>query len=398
MNLLRLTIILAGLAMVGPFATDTYLPSFNAIANTFVVSPELLPQTLSVYLIGFALMMLAYGTLSDSYGRKKMILFSLIVFIAASIGAALAPNFEVFLFFRFIQGTSAGAGSVIGRAIVRDMFDGPTAQSMLAKVSMIFAVAPAIAPVVGGYLHVHGGWRFTFVFMAVVSILLLWASFKYLPETLAEEKRIPLKFRPLVKNYKMALTTPAFVLNCLAIGLAFGGFSVYIAAASNFIIDILGMTETEFAWMFIPMVVGIFLGANVNSRLAHKADPIAMIKTGFLIMGLSAVINISYNYFASVPQVPWAVLPIFVFSFGLSLSMPGMTVVSLSFFPGMTGMASSLQSFMQMFVFALSVGVFAPFLFGSSLKLALGAGASIGLGFIFWYISYKLMKRKNVAS
>lgn len=396
MKLLKMTLVLAGLSMLGPFATDTYLPSFNAIANSFSVSPEVIPQSLSIYLLGFSFMMLFYGSLSDSYGRKKIILGSLVVFLMGSVGAFFANSYEMFLIFRLIQGMSAGAGSVIGRAIVRDMFDGPTAQSMLAKISMIFVVAPAIAPIVGGYLHVHGGWRMSFLFMAAVTGVLFLGSLKYLPESLAVEKRIPLKIKPLVKNYKMALTNPAFVFNCLAIGLAFGGFSVYIAAASNFIIDILGLTETEFAWMFIPMVCGIFLGANFNSRFAHRIDPVKMIKAGFLIMGLSAVLNISYNSIAEIPKVPWAVLPIFVFSFGLSLSTPGMTVISLSFFPGLNGMASSLQSFIQMLIFAISVGFYAPLLLGSGLSLALGAGLSILSGFICWFISYQLIKRKDV--
>ena len=145
-----LTWILAGLAMVGPLAIDTYLPSFPAIVQDFNASPLLVQQTLSFFLFTFAFMMLFYGTLSDSFGRRPVILVSLVLYVIASVGAALAPSLGWLLAWRVLQGLSAGAGSVIGRAIVQDRYSGAAAQKILSHIMMVFALAPAIAPVLGG--------------------------------------------------------------------------------------------------------------------------------------------------------------------------------------------------------------------------------------------------------
>jgi DHA1 family bicyclomycin/chloramphenicol resistance-like MFS transporter len=166
-----LTLVLATLAMLGPFATDTYLPSFVAIGQQFSVGPMLVQQTFSIYLFGYSLMTLFYGTLSDSFGRRPVILASLLIFIAGSIGATLAPSFTWLLVFRAMQGMSAGAGMVIGQAIVRDRLSGADAQKMIAQIMMVFGIAPAVAPVIGGLLQVTFGWRAVFAFMAAIALL-----------------------------------------------------------------------------------------------------------------------------------------------------------------------------------------------------------------------------------
>src|SRR5687767_15878421 len=148
-----LATLLAALAMIGPFAVDTYLPSFPAIQSDLTVSTVEVQQTLSLYLIAFAVMMLFHGTLSDSFGRRPVVLVNLAVFVLASVGCALAGSFEQLLIFRVLQGASAGAGIVIGRAIIRDSFEGHAAQRLMSLVTMIFGLAPAIAPVIGGWLQ-----------------------------------------------------------------------------------------------------------------------------------------------------------------------------------------------------------------------------------------------------
>ncbi|HEY1149771.1 MAG TPA: MFS transporter, partial [Pseudoduganella sp.] len=165
MKNLLLTLLLAGLTMVGPLAIDTYLPSFPAIAQTFNASPMAIQQTLSLFLFTFASMMLFYGTLSDTFGRRPVILWSLVLYVLASLGGALAANFGFLLACRVLQGLSSGAGSVISRAIVQDRFDGLQAQKILGNIMMVFGLAPALAPVLGGWLQVSFGWRSIFWFL-----------------------------------------------------------------------------------------------------------------------------------------------------------------------------------------------------------------------------------------
>ncbi|KAA0889582.1 multidrug effflux MFS transporter [Pusillimonas sp. ANT_WB101] len=386
MNIRTLTLMLAGLAMLGPFATDTYLPSFHSIGEDFQISQALVQQTLSIYLSTFAFMSLFYGTFSDSFGRRPVILFSLILFAIGSVGAMLAPSFGWLLFFRGLQGASAGAGRVVGMAIVRDKYHGAEAQRLFANITMVFSLAPAIAPVVGGYANSLTGWRGTFGLMVIIVAILIAMCVRWLPETLTPEHRQPLHVGNIFRNYIKALMHPPFLLAILAVGFAFSGFALYISSAASFIMNILGLPDTAFAWLFLPFISGVVIGSMFSSRNAGRIAPALLIRAGLGIMTLGAVLNVLYNAM-SVAAVPWAVIPIFVYAVGMSVALPGMTVVTLGSFPSMRGLASSLQSFVQMFIFALVSGLLAPLLFHSALLLALGMGCSAVLCISLWWFS-----------
>ncbi len=383
MNTGILTLILGGLAMVGPFAIDTYLPSFQAIAQHFDVSSTMVQQTLSIYLFAFSLMNLLYGTLSDSFGRRPVILLSLLMFTIASIGAALTPSFTWLLIFRGLQGASAGAGMVVGQAIVRDRLDGAAAQRMVANIMMVFGIAPAIAPVIGGFLHVAFGWRSSFVFMAAITLILFVVCLRGLPESLDRESRNSFHLIRIAGNYWTAIQHPQFLLSSLAIGFAFGGFALYISSAANFVMEVLHLPETAFAWLFLPMVGGMIIGSAVGGKLAHRVTATTMIRQGFIIMAVATLVNLSYTRFF-VASVPWAVFPIMLYTFGVALALPGMTVIVLGIFPKMRGLAASLQNFIQMLIFALVSGFVAPMLFDSAFKLAAGVAAGMALSFGCW--------------
>jgi DHA1 family bicyclomycin/chloramphenicol resistance-like MFS transporter len=380
MNFL-LTLILAGLTMVGPLAIDTYLPSFPAIATSFNASPMMVQQTLSAFLFTFAFMMLFYGTLSDSFGRRPVILISLTVYIAASVGAALAPSFGWLLACRVLQGLAAGAGSVISRAIVQDRFKGGEAQKILSHIMMVFGLAPAIAPILGGALQVAFGWRSIFWFLAAFGVLMFAVVYRLLPESLP--KRHPFQLGPIASNYWKVLRHRQFLLLSIAIGTSFGGFALYIGSAAYFIIDILHLPETAFGWLFIPLISGMMLGSALAGKFAHRYTQTSLIWTGYGLMLIAASSNIAYNAFFAA-EVPWAVLPIFLYSFALSIAMPPMTLLALNHFPNNSGLASSMQSFIQMLLFALVSGVVAPLLFDSAFKLACGVMAGLLLSAICW--------------
>src|SRR6478609_5846888 len=276
-----LMVILACLGMVGALAIDTYLPSIPAIGRAFAVGPVAVQQTLSVFLFTFAFMMLFYGTLSDSFGRRPVILAALAMYTLGSVGAALAPTFGWLLAFRALQGLSAGAGSVIGQAIVQDRFSGAQAQKMMSHIMMVFGLAPAIAPVLGGWLHVTFGWRATFVFLAAFGSLMMLLVWRLLPESLPRAQRHAFHGVAIAKNYLMVLRRPKFLLLALAVGLAFGGLSLYIGSAANFVMDILHLPETAFAWMFIPLISGMVIGSAWGGKRAGSHAPEKMRAIGF---------------------------------------------------------------------------------------------------------------------
>ncbi|MDB5792809.1 MAG: multidrug transporter CflA [Massilia sp.] len=381
-----LTVVLACLGMAGALAIDTYLPSMPAIGREFGVGPVAVQQTLSVFLFTFAFMMLFYGTLSDSFGRRRVILVALVLYTIGSLGAVFAPTFGWLLACRALQGLSAGAGSVVGQAIVQDRFKGAEAQKMMSNMMMVFGLAPAIAPIIGGWLHVHFGWRSTFLFLAAFGVLLVAMTLRLLPESLPPEKRQGFHLGTIARNYLKVLRHPQFLLLSLSVGLAFGGLSLYIGSAANFVMEILGLPETAFAWMFIPLIGGMVLGSAWGGKRAAKMAPGRMKWIGFGTMLAAAVLNIGYN--ALFPAaVPWAVLPLAIYTFGLAVAMPAIQMNALALFPDNRGLASSMLGFIQMMSFALVSGLVAPLLFDSAFKLACGVGVGLAGSFAAWRLS-----------
>ena len=386
MNHRLLITLLAALSMLGALCIDAFLPSLPFIAKDFDVSLSAVQQALTIYLFAFALMSLFYGTLSDSFGRRSVLLASMYLYVVGSVGAIFAPSLGWLLFFRFLQGLSAGAGPVIGKAIVGDFLTGAEAQRTLSYISVVFGLAPAIAPILGGWLQVAFGWRSVFVFIALFGVVLLVACQRFLKETLVPEKRHAFHFRVIVANYWQVARHARFLLQSLSIALTFFGIMLYVAAAPAYVIGLLHLSVTQFAWLFIPLIGGIVLGSVAAGRLSHSLSPAATIRAGFLIMIVGAAANALYAGCFAI-RVPWAVLPIFVYSFGAALASPAMTVIVLELLPRVRGLASSLQTFMFMVIFTLCSGVVCPLLFGSAFHLSLGLLGGVALSMACWGIA-----------
>lgn len=384
MSQLKLTLMLALFTMLGPLGIDTYLPSFHAIAQEFAVDAAMVQQTLSVYVLGLALMMLVYGTLSDAIGRRRVMLFTAAGFGLVSLLAALSPSIETLIALRAAQGVMAGAGMVVSRAMVQDRYHGAQAQRMMAMIMVVFGLAPALAPILGGWLQLHGGWRASFGFLALFALLLLATAWRGLPETLAQEKRTPLAWRPIARNYLTAIRHRPFRRMLLAIGLMGAGMAVYIASAAEFVITLLGQDETGFGWLFIPLVGGGMLGSVISTIIASRLSTGRQKQIGFALMALACIINVGYNALFTA-TLPWAVLPIALYTLSWSLISPLVVLQAVGFFPQMRGLASSLQGFVQMMLFALITSALVPLLFHSALWLALGHAALIVSGMTLWY-------------
>lgn len=389
-----LALLLAALAMIGPLSIDTYLPSFPALARDMRVSPIHMQQTLSVYLLGFAVMTLFHGALSDSVGRRRVILANLLVFALASLGCAVATTFEQLLILRGIQGLSAGAGIVVGRAIIRDTLHGHAAQRMMSLVTMLFAIAPAVAPVIGGWLQAAFGWRSVFVFLALYTAALLVACGARLAESLPRGERQPLELRALGRNYgTVGRSFPLFLISS-AIALNFCGMFIYVVSAPAFVYRILRLSETEFAWLFVPGIAGVALGAFVSGRLAGKLSPRRTVKLAYAVIFGAAAFNLAYCAWAQ-PALPWSVLPVMGYSFGMAIAMPTLTLLALDLFPHNRGLTSSLLGFQHSLFSAILAGVVSPLLSDSALELAAGM-AALGLaGCACWAFYLRLQGREQ---
>jgi DHA1 family bicyclomycin/chloramphenicol resistance-like MFS transporter len=378
-----LAALLACLGMLGPFSIDTYLPAFSGIATAIGATPVEMQQTLSAYLLGFAVMNLFHGALSDSFGRRPVVLCGLVVFTLASIGCALSQHIGQLVFFRAVQGMSAGAGIVISRAVIRDMFPPADAQRVMSQVTIYFGVAPAIAPMVGGFLFVHVDWHAIFWFLTGVGVLLWIANYKLLPETLHLSQRQSFNARNLMRGYLEMGSSARFMMLTLASGVPFNGMFLYVLSAPVFLGEHLGLAPSQFFWFFLLTIAGIMSGAWLSGRFAGRIKRHHQIRHGFLIMLLVSIVNLLLNLLF-VPQAWWALLPLAVYAFGWALMVPVVTLMVLDLMPERRGMASSFQACVGSLANALVAGVIAPLVMHSTVWLAVASTLMMAVGVLAW--------------
>jgi MFS transporter, DHA1 family, multidrug resistance protein len=383
-----LAVLLAVLGMLGPFSIDTYIPAFSGIAKALGATPVQMQQTLSAYLFGFAFMNLFHGALADSFGRRPVVLWGIAVFTLASAGCALSQNIGQLVLFRGLQGLSTGAGIVVSRAVIRDMFPQAQAQQVMSQVTIYFGVAPAIAPIIGGWLFVHAGWHSIFWFLTGVGVVLWIANFRLLPETLHVTHRQPFNVRNLMQGYWQLGASPRFLLLALASGVPFNGMFLYVLAAPAFLGEHLGLAPTQFFWFFLLTIAGIMGGAWVSGRLAGKIPPRRQIRHGFLIMVVVSLANVAAN-FVLAPSAAWALLPIAVFAFGWALMVPVVTLLVLDLHPERRGLASSLQAVIGSTANGIVAGVVAPLVMHSTRALALTSLVMMSVGLFAWIFLHR---------
>ncbi|MEO7116798.1 MAG: multidrug effflux MFS transporter, partial [Caldimonas sp.] len=373
----------ACLGMLGPFSIDTFLPAFTGIAKAIGATPVEMQQTLSAYLFGFAIMNLFHGALSDSFGRRPVVLSGLVVFTIASAGCALSQHIGTLVFFRALQGMSAGAGIVVSRAVIRDMFPPADAQRVMSQVTIYFGIAPAIAPMIGGFLFIHAGWHSIFWLLTAIGVVLFAANWKLLPETLHDSQKQPFNSRNLLRGYWSLASDMRFLMLALASGIPFNGMFLYVLSTPVFLGEILGLGPGEFFWFFVLTIAGIVSGAFVSGRMAGRVKATWQIRYGFLIMAGTGAINLALNA-VFVPEAWWALVPIALYAFGWAMMVPVVTLMVLDLVPERRGMASSLQAFVGSAANGMVAGVIAPLVMHSALALAATSLAMLTIGVVAW--------------
>jgi DHA1 family bicyclomycin/chloramphenicol resistance-like MFS transporter len=378
-----LAALLALLGMLGPFSIDTYIPAFAGIGQALGATPVHMQQTLSAYLFGFAFMNLFHGALADSFGRRPVVLWGIAIFTLASVGCALSQNIATLVFFRAVQGLCSGAGWVVSRAVIRDMFPPEQAQKVMSQVTIYFGVAPAIAPIIGGWLFVHLGWHSIFWFLTGVGVVLWTANYQLLPETLHVDQRQPFNVRNLMRGYWELGSSPRFLLLALASGVPFNGMFLYVLSAPAFLGDHLKLAPTQFFWFFLLTISGIMAGSFASGRLAGRIQPKQQIRYGFIVMVAVSLVNVTANLLFP-PQAWWALLPIAVFAFGWALMVPVVTLLVLDLHPDRRGMASSLQAFIGSSANGVVAGAIAPLVMDSTRELAVASILMMSVGLFAW--------------
>lgn len=375
-----LVYVLAALAALAPFAIDTYLPAFHVMGNDLGASDLHIQQSLAVYLLPYALMTLWHGAISDAIGRITTIKWGLGIFVLASIGCAFAPNVETLWFFRALQGASGGAGNTVARAMVRDLFEGAQAQRVMATVQMLFGIAPAVAPIIGGFL-LGFGWQSIFIFLAVYAALTLWATVAYLPETMPPEKRIQLSAKSVINSYKIIFSDAEYSKLCFALGSVFAAFFVYVLASPVFLGKHLGLSPQQYGYLFVPTVTGMIIGSYLARLTAGKYASQKVIKLAYVWMACIVLANLAVCYLLPAKPV-FNILPVALYNIGMGVTMPILSLAALDRHPKIRGTAASGQAFIQMLFSAISAGIMVPLVWHAPSGLAWAMAGYLAIGML----------------
>ncbi|OIO70685.1 MAG: Bcr/CflA family drug resistance efflux transporter [Zetaproteobacteria bacterium CG12_big_fil_rev_8_21_14_0_65_55_1124] len=380
-----LSLMVAGLAALAPFTIDTYLPSFPDIARELAASPAQMQLTLSLYLLAAAISTLIYGPLSDGFGRRRVIMSALCIYALASIGCALAENINQLILLRIGQGLSASAGMVIGRAMIRDVYHGTEARRVMARVTLLFSIAPAVAPILGGWMHDIFGWHSVFLFLALFAVVLLLMIWRGTGETLAMDKRHSVHPLAIARAYGMALRNRHYLALVFSFAMMFSGFFIYVAGAPSVIYGFLGLGANDFWVMFVPIVAAIMLGSQIAGWLAARLTSEQTVWLGFALLLPASLLNIVQSLLLA-PSPLYVIAPLALYVLGMAVSMPNINLMALDRFPHNRGMASAMQSFVQMGFTALVVGALVPLLTPALPYMALAMFGLSLTGLALWLL------------
>jgi MFS transporter, DHA1 family, multidrug resistance protein len=355
-----LAVLIGGLSMVSPFSIDTFFPAFHTMERALRVDAWHLQQVITAYMVPFAFASLVHGPLSDAVGRRPVMIWGMVLYTVGSVACTLAPNYEMLIVSRALQGATAGVGVVIGRAIIRDLYEGAAAQRLMNLTTMIFGLAPAIAPIIGGWVHVAFGWRAVFAVMVVCGVVFSLGSWWKLPETHPPQARIPFSGRNLVATSVTVLRHREFLMLSLTAAINFCSIACYIGSAPAIIEQHWGMTETSYAALFLPVITGIMLGATISRRIAGRMDLTRQVHMGLAITFIASASRVLLHFALDGVPIPLQQALLFLSAIGAQFAFPVLTLRMLDLFPAARGTAASAQSFVALLVTAFTLGIVSP--------------------------------------
>jgi MFS transporter, DHA1 family, multidrug resistance protein len=280
-----IAILLTALVAFGPLSTDLYLPSLPTLVRVFGTDIATVQLTLSVFLVGFAVSQLAYGPLSDRFGRRPVLIGGVTVFVLASAACMLAQSIEQLITARFLQALGSCCGPVLGRAVVRDVYGRERAATVLAYMAMAMAVAPAVGPLLGGFLTSLFGWRANFLFLVGFGVLILAAVWFLLDETNRHRDELALHPRRLAGNYALLLRSRTWLGFTVCIAATYSAMFAFISGSSFVLIGHFGLSPELFGLSFGTIVLGYMVGSFTAGRLSHRLGIDRMVRLGSTLAG-----------------------------------------------------------------------------------------------------------------
>jgi DHA1 family bicyclomycin/chloramphenicol resistance-like MFS transporter len=387
-----LTALLAALSAIGPLTTDMYLPSLPDIARTLMAPTAQVQLTISAYLFGFAVGQILYGPLSDRHGRKPVLMAALGLYLVASIACALSTSIDMLIAARAIQAIGGSGGIVLARAIVRDLYSGTRAGRELSLIGSVMALAPVLAPVVGGALQTGFGWRSIFITLIAAGLCGAAVVWTKLPETLAQRAAEPVSPASMLKSYRVVARNPAYLSYLGMASSSYAGLFAWISGASFVLQNLYGLTPFSFGLAFAIGSIGYMIGATLAARLVVRVGIDFTIGIGAgacAAGGLAMMAALALGLTSAVSLV----LPVALYLAGLGMVLPQSFAGALTPFPERAGTASSLLGFTQQTTAGLCGAVVGVMLGSSAWPLAAAVAAMGCATFVLWITTRALRAR-----
>ena len=387
-----LTALLAGLSAVGPLTTDMYLPSLPDIARQLGASSAQVQLTISAYLIGFAAGQIIYGPVSDRHGRKPVLIGAIALYCAASLACALSTSIEMLIVARAFQALGGSGGIVLTRAIVRDIYSGAHAGRELSVIGSVMALAPVLAPILGGLIQTAFGWRMTFLALVgagFAGAAVVWAL---LPETLNTRAAEPVSVPSMLRSYRIVGRNRAYLAYLSITSASYAGLFAWISGSAFVLQDLYGLVPFDFGVAFALGSVGYMTGSAIAARLVIRLGLDGVLGLGGCACaagGLAMVAAVAFGLVSSMSLV----LPMAVYLAGLGMVLPQGIAGAMTPFPERAGAASSLFGFVQQMAAAICGTAVGWFLGQSAWPLAAGV-ATMGVATLgLWLMTHGLRAR-----
>jgi DHA1 family bicyclomycin/chloramphenicol resistance-like MFS transporter len=339
--------LLTAVVAIGSLSIDMALPSLPDTAQALGTSAATVQLTVTLFLAGFAVAQLVHGPLSDRVGRRRVLLGGLLVYVVGGLACWAAPSARLLIAGRLLQALGAGSGPVVGRAVIRDLYEPARAARVLGYMGTAMALTPILAPIVGGVVHVAFGWRAVYLTLATFGAAFLGLAALLVPET--NRRRDPDALRPghLATNAADLVRDPAFLGYTLVVALMFGGQFAFISGSAFVLIEVLRVPPDVYGLCFGLVAFGIMTGSFLAARLTARAG-IDRLITAATALGAAAGCVMAVLAWSGVWTVPAVIGPMYAFAVGVGIVLPTAIAGAIGPFPRTAGLASAVLGFLQL--------------------------------------------------
>jgi len=381
---LELLVLLGSLQAFAPLSIDMYLPAMPVMEKVFHASAQAVQVTMVTFLVGFAMGQSLYGPITDRFGRKPPLYGSLLLFIASSAGCALAPSIQIMSVFRLLQAIGACGGSVVSRAMVRDLFPSHELRRIFSMLVLVLGVSPVIAPLIGSYLLLWFGWKAAFVVQALVGVVCLAAMHFRLAESLAHDAKRPLHFDVIKAGYVQLLKDRTFLGASVVCGFSSAGTFAYITSAPFVFISLYKVPTERFGWLFGSVAAGMVVASQINGRMSRQVPLWQVLRAANLVQ-LAAATVLLVSVLTGVGGLIGVFTAIFVYVSAQGFVFPNGSAIAMMRHGKIAGTASALLGTNQFIIAALAT-IFLGFIDNPAVPMAIViagcAVASTSLNFL----------------